>query len=74
MPCSKMEWESNIEDDWEREHKHNSMASNTAMCTLGDLVEAHRQPPDAQSFKKLSTWNAGIDNLGMLLNVAVRLV
>lgn len=74
MPCSKTEWECKTEEDWVKEHEIAAGGSATAMYNFGELVDTHRQPPDAQSFRKLSTWNAGIDHLGVLLNIAARLV
>jgi hypothetical protein len=76
LPCTKTEWEAKTESQWRREHNNATAAASsaTALHTLGDLIDAHRRLPGAQASDRLGMWNAGIDHLGMVLNLAVGMV
>jgi len=74
LPCSKTEWEARDESQWGKEHGHAAAGSTTALRTIGDLIDAHRRLPGAQISDRLGMWNAGIDHLGMVLNLAVCMV
>jgi hypothetical protein len=74
LPCTKTEWEAQTEEDWRREYyKARNSQSATSMQTFGDLADAHRGSPADRLAKatQLEAWNAGIDNLGVILNLAV---
>lgn len=74
LPCTKTEWEAHTEADWKREYyKVRNSEATACMQTFGDLVDAHRGSPAERiaKAKQLEAWNAGIDNLGVLLNFAV---
>jgi hypothetical protein len=74
LPCTKTEWEARTEEDWRREYtKARNAQTVTSLQVFGDLVDAHRCSPAERLLKakELEAWNAGIDNLGVLLNVAV---
>lgn len=51
-----------------------SASRTTALHTIGDLIDAHQRLSGSPISEGLSIWNAGIDHLGMVLNLAVRLV
>ncbi|KAH8683386.1 hypothetical protein BGZ60DRAFT_368473 [Tricladium varicosporioides] len=72
LPCTKNEWEAKTEAQWRKEH--NISCSTATLHTFGDLMDAHQNLPDVQSSEKLNVWNVGIDHLGMVLNLAVRIV
>lgn len=74
LPCTKTEWEAQTEEDWRREYsKARNVPGATSLLTFGDLIDAHKcslaERPN--KVRELEAWNAGLDNLGMLLNVAV---
>lgn len=69
LPCNKTEWEAKAEHQWRIEHE-NSAARGLNLRTFGDLVDAHND----RSLGNLDVWNAGIDHMGVLLNLAVQLV
>ncbi|QGA13108.1 hypothetical protein EYB26_000753 [Talaromyces marneffei] len=74
LPCTKTEWEAQTEEDWRREYyKARSSQSTASIQTFGDLANASRGSPAERHAKatQLEAWNAGIDNLGVLLNLAV---
>lgn len=76
LPCTKTEWEAQTEENWRREYyKARNSQSATSMQTFGDLADAHRGSPADRLAKatQLEAWNAGIDNLGVILNLAVYL-
>lgn len=39
------------------------------MNTLGDLIDAQQSVDTPSNAQKLDRWNAGVDNLGCLLNL-----
>lgn len=51
-----------------------STSCTTALHTFGDLMKAHQPAPGTQMSDKLATFNAGVDHLGMVLNLAVHMV
>jgi hypothetical protein len=73
LPCTKTEWEAKTESQWRKEHD-NAAGSTTALHTFGDLIDAHRRLLGVQMSDGLGMWNAGIDHLGMVLNLAVHMV
>ncbi|KUJ11709.1 uncharacterized protein LY89DRAFT_594761 [Mollisia scopiformis] len=74
LPCTKSEWEAKTEGEWKKENEIAAASNGTALQTFGDLIDAHRHLPGSQMFDKLARWNAGVDNLGVMLNLAVRMV
>ncbi|KAE9365144.1 hypothetical protein N431DRAFT_353379, partial [Stipitochalara longipes BDJ] len=75
LPCTKTEWEAKTESQWRIEHE-NAMARSKSsyLSTFGDLIDAHRHKVKGPESESLDVWNAGIDHLGVLLNLAVHLV
>lgn len=74
LPCTKTEWEAQTEEDWRREYyKARDSQSTASIQTFGDLANAYKGSPADRATKatQLEAWNAGIDNLGVLLNLAV---
>ncbi|KAN0089203.1 hypothetical protein V8E51_019463 [Hyaloscypha variabilis] len=75
LPCKKTEWEANTKAQWRIEHENASARSrSTALRTFGELIDAHQSTPRGRNSEGLDAWNAGIDHLGVLLNLAVHLV
>ncbi|CAM1504925.1 Fc.00g025160.m01.CDS01 [Cosmosporella sp. VM-42] len=72
LTSAKTAWEARSLEEWEAE---------TSLCgisypiaTFGELVSARKQPGDTVNARKLDTWEAGADKLGMMMNIAVELV
>ncbi|TVY47503.1 hypothetical protein LOCC1_G002248 [Lachnellula occidentalis] len=78
LPCTKAEWEAKTEAHWRKEHNVAASARGTSSATglhrLGDLIDAHTRTPGTRVSDKLDVWNAGIDHLGMTLNLAVSML
>ena len=45
------------------------MLQVSGLVTLGDLIDLQRAAYTPLNARKLDLWNAGIDNLGSLLNL-----
>ncbi|TVY93870.1 hypothetical protein LAWI1_G000563 [Lachnellula willkommii] len=75
LPCTKAEWEAKTEPQWRKEHNAAASAKGASSATglhhLGDLIDACPRTPGTRVADKLDVWNAGIDHLGMTLNLAV---
>lgn len=73
LPCHKAQWAARTPEEWKQEteaiRKHQNQGSGPA--TFGDLCDLHRGTPGKESMDRLSVWNAGADNIGVLLNLAV---
>jgi hypothetical protein len=75
LPCTKAEWEAKTEVQWRKEHDNAAARGTAVLHTFGDLIDAHRCLTGArESSDKLGMWNATIDHLGMVLNLAVHAV
>jgi len=73
VSCSKSEWEAKSESQWKFESQK-AAASIGSLRTFGDLKDAHQRVPGNLGSDALDVWNAGIDQLGMTLNLAVYMV
>lgn len=75
LPCTKGEWEAQSEEQWRTERTAAIAARKDGFKTFGDLIDAQTNGgEDQQKQAGLEIWIAGIDNLGMLLNLAVHLI
>ncbi len=80
LPCTKIEWEARTEAKWRFERANAAKRRGVGVSySFGDLIDAHQQcskggGASESEREKLDIWNAGIDGLGMLLNLAVHLV
>jgi hypothetical protein len=74
LPCPKALWEAQSRDAWASEYGAVYCDKEPRLSRFGDLVDAHSKYGDASAMKMIDKWNAGIDNLGSLLNLAVFLV
>ncbi|QKX57612.1 uncharacterized protein TRUGW13939_04730 [Talaromyces rugulosus] len=69
LPSSKTEWEAQNESQWRTEHML-AEVRRSQLSLFIDLFDAHR----TNNATKLNIWNAGIDNLGMLLNFSANML
>jgi hypothetical protein len=74
LPSSKRLWEASIESAWESEYEANRLLQMGGFVTLGDLINAQQSDYTPSNAQKLDYWNAGVDNLGTLLNLVGTMV
>lgn len=72
LTSAKTAWEARTLGEWEAEKSFHDVSS--PMATFGELIVAKRQSADPVHSRKLETWEAGVDKLGMMMNIAVELV
>ncbi|KAF4635519.1 hypothetical protein G7Y89_g2575 [Cudoniella acicularis] len=60
--------------DWAAARDFIENSPQHGMTFFGDLIEAHYGAGESINARKLDIWNAGIDNLGMLLNLSIAMV
>jgi hypothetical protein len=70
LPAPQMQWEARTRDAWLKELG----AEGPAITTFGSLVNAKQHIHEQESKQLLSAWNAKMDRLGSLLNIAVALI
>ena len=70
LPSPKAQWEASSHTGWENELEFNS---NT-LWTFGNLLDAHKWSNEPLSAQRLDSWNARIDNLGSLMNIATSIM
>jgi hypothetical protein len=70
LPAPQMQWEARTREAWLKELG----ADVPAMTTFGSLVDVKQHIHEQESKQKLGIWNARMDRLGSLLNIAVALV
>ncbi|KAL9635777.1 MAG: hypothetical protein Q9164_003244 [Protoblastenia rupestris] len=69
LPSPKSLWEAPTESAWESEYEACRILRTSGLVTLGDLIDAQRSDYTPSNARKLDNWNAGVDNLGCLLNL-----
>lgn len=74
LPCTKTLWEARTYSSWETEYV--TVYSNTTprLHRFGDIIDANKGLEDPFNLHLIDTWNAGIDDLGGLLNLALAMV
>ncbi|KAH8810575.1 hypothetical protein F5884DRAFT_779666 [Xylogone sp. PMI_703] len=72
LPSPKVLWEASTDPLWQFEYELDSLEKQPRLSTVGELVDAHRRPNNL-SDALLDTWNAGVDDLGFLLNLAIEI-
>lgn len=70
LPAPQMQWEARTKEAWLEELG----ADGSVMTTFGSLVNVKQHIHEQESKQKLGVWNARMDRLGSLLNIAVALV
>jgi hypothetical protein len=74
LPSSKSLWEASTHVAWESEREATRIFQMSGLVTLGDLINAQQSEYTSSNAYKLDNWNAGIDNLGTLLNLVGAMV
>ncbi|KAL7786457.1 hypothetical protein V8C43DRAFT_289921 [Trichoderma afarasin] len=70
LPAPKAQWEAQSEIAWAQALE----AGHPNMSTIGHLLDAHQLPSDPGNMQRLDYWYARVDNLGMLLNIAICII
>jgi hypothetical protein len=65
-----MQWQAQTREAWLEELG----TEDSVMTTFGSLVNVKQHIHEQESKQKLGLWNARMDRLGSLLNIAVALV
>ena len=69
LPSPKTLWEAPTPPAWEAEYEACRLYQSGGLATLGDLIDAQRSDYTPSNAQRLDRWNAGVDNLGCLLNL-----
>lgn len=70
LPAPKAQWEAQSEIAWAQVLE----AGHPNMSTIGHLLDAHQLSSDPGNVERLDYWYARVDNLGMLLNIAISII
>jgi hypothetical protein len=74
LPSTKTIWEASTQSAWEVEYEANRVHQASGLVFLGDLIDAQNASYSLANRQKLDRWNAGVDNLGSLLNLVGTMV
>lgn len=74
LPSIKCLWEAPTQSAWESEYEASRILQTNGLDTLGDLLDAQKLRHLPRNARKLDVWNAGVDNLGSLLNLVGAMV
>lgn len=74
LPSPKSLWEATTQSAWESECEATRTFQMSGLVTLGDLIDVQQSDYTPSNAKKLDKWNAGVDNLGSLLNLVGAMV
>jgi hypothetical protein len=69
LPAPKSLWEASSRTAWESEYAASCKFQSNDLVTLGDLLDAQNSRHLPLAARQLDKWNAGMDNLGTLLNL-----
>ncbi|KAL7934393.1 hypothetical protein V8C35DRAFT_41320 [Trichoderma chlorosporum] len=72
LVSNKSLWEARSREEWETEKALHD--ASYPMTTFDELVEAKRRSHEPFYRRRLETWDAGVDKLGMLINIATDLM
>ncbi|KAL5398664.1 hypothetical protein PMIN03_012753 [Paraphaeosphaeria minitans] len=70
LPAPQTQWEARTREAWMKE----IWSESPAITTFGNLISAKQHIDKPEGKQNLAAWNAKVDRLGSLLNVAVALV
>ena len=74
LPGLKSVWEAQTHSAWKLEYEANHHLHTSGLVTLGDLIDVQKAGYSMSNAQKLDKWNAGVDNLGSLLNLIETMV
>jgi hypothetical protein len=70
LPSAKSVWEAKTEEEWARAYASTDMGCIGAFSILNDLAQANQETDDPDNERRMEMWNSGVDNFGMLMNIA----
>lgn len=70
LPAPQTQWEARTREGWTKEFG----VEGALIATFGGLIKARQHTEEQESKEDLAVWNARVDRLGSLLNIAVALV
>ncbi|KAF2665020.1 hypothetical protein BT63DRAFT_82774 [Microthyrium microscopicum] len=74
LPALKSLWEASSESAWGFEYEATRNIQTSGLETFGDLMEAQKYRFLPSNAQRLDKWNAGVDNLGVLLTLASTII
>lgn len=74
LPSPKSLWEAPTQSAWESEYEASRILQTSGLVTLGDLIDVQQSDFLPSNAQKLDKWNAGVDNLGTLLNLVSTMI
>lgn len=72
LMSSKTMWEARTSDEWRTEKAFYDASG--PLTTLGELIEARQNAKDPLSAQRLQGWNAGSDQIAVMLNIVLECV
>ncbi|KAK4069552.1 uncharacterized protein Triagg1_6976 [Trichoderma aggressivum f. europaeum] len=72
LVSNKSLWEARSRQEWETERALQDACY--PMTTFAELIEAKRRSNEPFYKRRLETWDAGVDKMGMLINIATDLI
>ncbi|UKZ82669.1 hypothetical protein TrVFT333_010463 [Trichoderma virens FT-333] len=72
LVSNKSLWEARTREEWETEKALHD--ASYPMTTFDELVQAKRRSNELFYRRRLETWDAGVDKMGMLINIATDLI
>jgi hypothetical protein len=74
LPCSRAVWEARSYTAWENEYLNFYHKQPQEMKTFGDLIDAHERSDDPRYVELIDKWNASVDGIGHLMNLAIPII
>ncbi|KAL7910420.1 hypothetical protein GGI35DRAFT_366288 [Trichoderma velutinum] len=72
LVSNKSLWEARSREEWETEKALQD--ASYPMTSFAELIEAKRRSTELFYRRRLETWDAGVDKMGMLINIATDLI
>jgi hypothetical protein len=74
LPSSRAVWEARSYTAWENEYINFYHKEPQDMKTYGDLMDAHERSDDARCVEMIDNWNASVDGVGYMMNLAMPII
>lgn len=74
LASAKSVWEAKTQEEWARAYASTDMGCIGGCSIFRDLSQANQEPEDPINERRLETWNSGVDNFGMLMNIAALII
>jgi hypothetical protein len=74
LPAPRSIWEARSYSAWENEYVSFYHNEPLEMKTFGDLIDAHARSADPHYAELIDCWNARVDGVGYMMNLAISIV